>query len=99
MRDDQAAERVQQEVEGYDAAHDAGHADELAMAAATYATPPAHREPDSGTDDTPVGWPWSRPFWKPDTEWSREGRIRELVKAGALIAAAIDAALGEEPHE
>lgn len=31
-------------------------------------------------------WPWERQWWKP----SPENRIRELVKAGALIAAEID---------
>lgn len=33
-------------------------------------------------------WPWSREAWKPTGD-----RVRDLTKAGALIAAAIDAEL------
>ena len=35
-------------------------------------------------------WPWPSDFWKPTT------RIRDLTKAGALIAAEIDRLLREE---
>lgn len=39
-------------------------------------------------------WPWDKSSFKPTTP------VRDLVKAGALIAAAIDRALAEEPsHE
>ena len=31
-------------------------------------------------------WPWTRSFWKP----TPDDRVRELAKAGALIAAEID---------
>lgn len=34
---------------------------------------------------SPYGWPWSREWWKPSTD-----PVRNLVKAGALIAAEID---------
>ncbi len=34
----------------------------------------------------PWMWPWSAQFWKP----TPDDRVRELVKAGALIAAEID---------
>lgn len=34
----------------------------------------------------PSMWPWGEQYWKP----TPSDRIRELVKAGALIAAAID---------
>ena len=90
-----AAERRRQvEVEGYEAAHDRGHAEELARAGATYATPPAIRSPRSGPR-VPVSWPWLARYWKPV-----EGdRIRELEKAGALIAAAIDALADTEPGQ
>ena len=80
----------QQTEEGYDAAHDAGHAEELARAAACYAVRPewdieakARRREPAGP---PLGWPWDAEYWKP----TPDNRIRELVKAGALIAAAID---------
>ena len=33
----------------------------------------------------PYGWPWNREWWKPS-----EDPIRNLAKAGALIAAEID---------
>ena len=33
----------------------------------------------------PFGWPWGQAWWKPSTD-----PIRNLVKAGALIAAEID---------
>lgn len=86
-----AAERArQQSEEGYDAAHDAGHAEELAQAAAAYALTGYYRERgfDASQEDPPgFAWPWDREYWKPVPH----DRIRELVKAGALIAAAIDA--------
>jgi len=71
-----AAERQRQiNVEGWTPEHDDGHTQgELARAAAVYAVPDLH-------DDW---WPW-------DDGWYRPGDpIRELVKAGALIAAEID---------
>lgn len=83
-----AAERQRQiEVEGYDAAHDHGCDDDLATAAACYAMLPGDR--DIGPISIPALWPWNRGFWKP----TPDDRIRELEKAGALIAAAIDAIL------
>jgi hypothetical protein len=39
---------------------------------------------------TPNGWPWHYVWWKPSLDNSEECRIRELTKAGALIAAEID---------
>ena len=83
----------QKDEEGYDADHDAGHADELAHAGAAYALADEWRGSDEGTNSAPPIWPWSPVYWKP----TPERRIRELVKAGALIAAAIDALLDEEP--
>lgn len=74
----------QMAVEGYDTLHDAGHADELALAGATYALTTDMRI--VGHAYIPVTWPWDRQYWKP----TPGDRIRELVKAGALIAAAID---------
>lgn len=82
-----AEERQRQiDAEGYSASYDSNHsAQQLAMAAACYATPPHHRlyrEPRS----TPALWPWNDYNWKP----TPDDRVRELVKAGALIAAEID---------
>lgn len=57
---------------------------ELESAAACYAMPTRYRLlTDAGW---PVHWPWKRESWKP----SSADRMKELVKAGALIAAAID---------
>jgi hypothetical protein len=77
-----AAERARQiEAEGWTAEHDdTDHADgQLADAAACYAL---------GRADVTISgtylWPWANRWWKPAS------RVRELVKAGALIAAEID---------
>lgn len=86
-----AVERARQMVgleaggEGYSADHDSGHADELALAAAAYAIPESH----GATRE--MFWPWDAHYWKPGD------RERELVKAGALIAAAIDAMHEDNP--
>ncbi|MBX3031447.1 MAG: hypothetical protein KF809_14975 [Chloroflexi bacterium] len=81
-----AAERERQVVEeGYTAEHDAGHAEELILAAAAYIVNLTNSS-DGVIVDPHEFWPWAGRFWKP-TEDVR----RDLVKAGALIAAAIDA--------
>lgn len=83
-----AAERKRQiEEEGWSEFHDDGHdLDELAFAAVCYALP--HRERYAGAEGLPFYWPgrWLCQWWKP----SPNDRVRELVKAGALIAAEID---------
>lgn len=75
--------------EGWTAEHDAEHAEgELAVAAACYAIPGDDRELiDRGrlAGIVPSAWPWDSAWWKPGPT-----RVRELVKAGALIAAEID---------
>jgi hypothetical protein len=77
-------ERLRQvEAEDYTLGHDLTHKrGELAMAAATYAMPPDERIYIRRFPN-PVTWP-ARWTFKPGD------RIRELVKAGALIAAEID---------
>lgn len=93
-----AAERQRQiEQEGWTPEHDAEHGEgELAEAAACYAMPERARQiPVEGETDLDTGnatgvsellWPWDKTSWKP----TPSNRIRELVKAGALIAAEID---------
>ena len=76
-----AAERTRQiEVEGFTLEHDHQH-DEgaIAAAAACYALYNWSR-----TDSVRL-WPWDWECWKPSDD-----HIRNLVKAGALIAAEID---------
>jgi hypothetical protein len=79
-----AAERERQvSKEGWSLQHDDSHqCEELARAAACYAIPPFWRvESIFG-----MLWPWWPKWWKP----SPDDRIRELVKAGALIVAEIE---------
>jgi len=95
-----ASERIRQiEKEGWTAEHDDQHMDdELALAAACYAIPELEREyiDTEHGGEIPNYWPWEEKWWKPEyapeleKKSTIEGRIRELTKAGALIAAAID---------
>lgn len=78
------------EVEGHRPADDIGRVRELVAAATCYLEvavwgPEAWVNPD-GSYAAPGGWPWSPRHWKPSTH-----RLRNLVKAGSLIAAAITA--------
>ncbi|KAF1719829.1 hypothetical protein CSC75_13915 [Pseudoxanthomonas wuyuanensis] len=99
-----ADERARQcEIEGFSPAGDSGYgAEELAMAAACYAMPLKDpRRTDAMCFNTaPEGWPFAKKWWKPAPVTSDgqgnayvdpSARLRELVKAGALIAAQIDA--------
>lgn len=74
-----AKERFRQiNEEGFEPAHDDGHTgDELIDAAMCYLDP---------SDEVIWGmrWPWNERWWKP------KDRLRNLVRAGALIAAEID---------
>jgi hypothetical protein len=81
------AERIRQvAVEGYTSEHDATFRDgQLAWAAVCYAAPgPVFRLYDGILYDDP--WPWNGGFDKRDDH----DRLRQLVIAGALIAAEID---------
>lgn len=71
------AERKRQiDAEGWTPEHDDAHADgALADAAACYAM-----------GRRTALWPWSTDWWKP----SPDDRVRDLVKAGALIVAEIE---------
>ena len=102
-----AAERQRQiEVEGWSPEHDAEHPfGDLTMAAVCYAL---HARYERQTDEIPSEgwWPWSRTViaydfmrqslfdgWKPSPD-----PIRNLEKAGALIAAEIDRLVRETPE-
>lgn len=79
-----AEERQRQiEVHGYNEFDDAGYTDEeLTKAALCYLMPN-----DLKVSNEPLAiWPWQPKHYKP----SPDNRIRELQKAGALIAAEID---------
>jgi hypothetical protein len=89
-----AAERTRQITdEGYDSSHDHGHEGDLIAAAVGYAQAGGCGIPTSSypswvsddPDDPAVDWPWHPSYWKPTGD-----PVRDLVKAGALIAAAID---------
>jgi hypothetical protein len=83
-----AEERLgQQEREGFGRPHDAAHDNfELSEAAIRYASmgpngPFSHPTPGQ----PPQGWPFEASWWKPSRD-----PVRNLAKAGALIAAEID---------
>lgn len=88
--------RRQIEQEGWTPKHDDTHDEaELAKAAAHYvlfaSKQKSQRERERGIlGSGALGWPWDREWWKPSLGNSDTDRIRELVKAGALIAAEID---------
>lgn len=83
-----AIERKRQIEElGYDYTHDALYANnQLAIAGGTYAINPIINDAMIDQNGKPYLWPWSEEYWRP----SPENRIKELIKAGALIAAQID---------
>lgn len=71
--------------EGYSESHDDRWLhDQLPIAAMVYASP-AYLRPR-----VKCFWPWDNDYYKPNESLTIDGRIRELVKAGALIAAEID---------
>lgn len=82
-----AEERQRQiEIKGYAPLADQQYPDgALALAAAAYAIPEKNRIKRIDMDVWHL-WPWIGVHWKP----TPENRIRELQKAGALIAAEID---------
>ena len=86
------AEERQRQIsqEGWTPEHDDGHTGgEMADAAVCYIETATLQDvvdiPYVSVRDTPEGWPWDYEWWKPS-----EDPIRNLVKAGALIAAEID---------
>lgn len=76
--------------EGWTAEHDDRHdRGELSLAAAIYAAPGAAQGLPAGhrpRNKILPFWPWDIQWYKPTSD----NRIRELAKAGALIAAEID---------
>lgn len=90
-----AERRRQVEDEGHTAESDKfNRPGTLGMAAICYATfacmSPGIRAGMRKEVGGPRYWPWHAKYWKPGADDSRESRIRELTKAGALIAAEID---------
>lgn len=84
------AERRRQ-MEVWSAEHDDKHQDgELAQAAFCYLSSYALDLEDRKM--MPEGWPWEAEWWKPSDDM-----MRDLVKAGALIAAEIDRILRRRP--
>ena len=81
--------RRQVEVEGWTPEHDAAHSDgELVDAAVAYAI-----AAQDGSGASELWWPWHMSYYKP----TPNDRIRELAKAGALIAAEIDRLIAVQP--
>lgn len=85
-----AAERQRQVgVEGWTPEHDDEHdSAELVLAARSYLSRTTDQRPDGERDyrfPPPPTWPWDASWWKPSDD-----PVRNLIKAGALIAAEID---------
>lgn len=73
----------QMDVEGWTQEHDDAHSSgEMAKAATCYANQAVFAVFSARRQ--PLMWPWSDEWWRPTTP------IRDLTKAGALIAAEID---------
>lgn len=85
------AERIRQvSVEGWTVAHDDKYRNfELTLAAISYAEVVVNPDNYAKKHGLPPGanieWPWAQKWWRPSDD-----PIRNLVKAGALIAAEID---------
>ena len=102
-----ARERVRQlQEEEYDLERDTRlhTSGQLALAAACYALPPKYRDVQIWDARLWVQlWPWPQRYWKPLTHVGSEAdlasRIRELEKAGALVAAEIDRLVAEQRRE
>lgn len=84
-----AAERQRQvDAEGWTLEHDDEHdMADLTRAAMCYADKAAAQVVDNVrySGDVRPAWPWDQGWWRPSTD-----PVRNLVKAGALIAAEID---------
>lgn len=84
-----AAERQRQiEQEGWTPEHDDEHdLGEMVTASMCYAIHASHRSRGQAPpiDAISARWPWAAEWWKPSDD-----PIRNLAKAGALIAAEID---------
>ena len=72
--------------EGYTPAHDEGRVSHLLDAGRAYVQAGHVQYIEGKPLRMPPYWPWASRYWKPGTN-----PVRVLVKAGALIAAAIDA--------
>lgn len=84
-----AEERQRQiEVEGYDAKHDFNEPlNSIVAAAISYAMVDINRR------DAELWWNWGFRYWKP------KDRKRNLIRAGALIAAALDKIQYQEDYD
>lgn len=78
-------ERERQISKGFNWKHDDEHdCHQLSDAAIVYAAPAPLRY------QVMNWWPWDKKWLKEDDSFTTEGRIRELIKAGALIVAEIE---------
>ena len=91
-----AQERQRQvDTEGWSAEHDDAHKiGEMALAARCYAQTSYSQVCGWSAGGPERTWPWNKQSWKP-----ADDPIRNLVKAGALIAAEIDRLQRKEVSE
>lgn len=91
-----AAERERQITdEGFEPEGDLGYSVDLANAAECYVWAFVGQYGTHAVDfaevlASPPVWPWEHDYWKPTGD-----AVRDLTKAGALIAASIDALLAD----
>lgn len=79
-------------VEGYSADHDRHHAEAMLFAAMSYVESAILSQRNPGMQVIkPAVWPWMAEYWKPTGDV-----VKDAIKAGALIAAAIDAIIDED---
>lgn len=97
-------ERVRQQVvEGFNKEHDDAYnkmPGTLTMAAICYATMGGSSDKlrDMLRPCKPKYWPWGLQWWKPGRDNTAASRIRELTKAGTLLAAEIDRIIRQETN-
>jgi len=78
-------------IEGYDKEHDKNHdVDTFVKAAISYSVFDLKDLQTNHLYHSYKWWPWEEIYWKP------KDRLRNLVRAGALIAAAIDKLQNDE---
>ena len=80
------------EEEGFDSKHDNQHSfKELIAAAISYCA--INLNIDGSKELSESIWPWDKKWYKP------KNTLRDLTRAGALIAAAIDKIKNEDEHQ
>lgn len=81
--------------EGWTAEHDNAHTDGALWKAAACYLLAADPEAPPTPGHVPLSWPWDGSWWKPA---SPVDPLKDLIRAGALIAAEIDRRIRRMPN-